>query len=60
MAPVSDEWLCSQEKNTVIPEAPRRENYYFLAKWFRLEINLNLLLRSQILKYRSYTVTELN
>lgn len=54
--------LTGGEQRRVIPKGLKRENDYFLAKWFWLELQLNLVwdrTSYPILKHRSYTVTEL-
>lgn len=49
------------EESRFIPKALKRENDYFLAKWFWLVLHVNLLRRNfkPILKQRSYAMSEL-
>lgn len=49
------------EEGRFIPKALKRENDYFLAKWFWLVLHVNLLRWNfkPKLKQRSYTVSEL-
>lgn len=60
MATVADESPRSQEKNRAELSTRdwKRENYYFLSKWFWFELQLNLVWDGTNIKHRSYTVTE--